>query len=120
MKKTIQYRPIPQKVKLIIKKMESIEVKEKELLTTYNDIISTAPYCQHPPIARETLDNAIKLNKQRATLWNEIRGFVVNSNYETLWQLAIKTKGMATKRWGKETLLDFSTNQIKELWGMKD
>ncbi|GAG30878.1 unnamed protein product, partial [marine sediment metagenome] len=61
------------------------------------------------------LDKIIDLQKQKAEIWNKIRGYIVKPTNKTLWQLAVGSPNLITKTWGKETHLSFYAKDIDKL-----
>ena len=112
---TIQIKKqLPKEVIEGIQKMEQIQIVEDELEQKFQGIKKTSPFGQLPSIIDQVLDQQIIQIKKRSKIWNEIRGFCVTGTYGTLWQLAISSK-LCVKQWGDEDILQFTTQQLKQI-----
>lgn len=89
-----------------IQKIELLDIKQRKFEREADMILSTAAFCQAPPVYHSTLDKVIEITKRKAKIWNSIRNYIVPKTGKTLWQMAVKSI-LPIAMFGKEEHLDF-------------
>jgi len=98
-----------------IAKIKRLDVKQRELQTEADLILSTSAVGQAPPVYHRAVDKAIEVTKQKAKIWNEeIRNKVIPETGRTYWQTAIEAR-LPTVDLGKEKHLDFFAENIEAM-----
>lgn len=108
-----------------LKKWGRLDVKQKQISQDLDCIYKTSAMGQAPPIYHKTVDKLLKIEQEKAVIWNEIRGFIVpDTNYQTLWQLALqydkdhKFAYYDVHHWGTEGHVGFTVADIEKLYYM--
>lgn len=105
---------IPTEVQRGIARIRTLDKKERALQRQADDILSTSPVGQAPPVYHRTLDKAIAITKEKAKVWNKIRNYAIPGTGQTLWQAAIVNR-LPTVNYGDEKHLDFYADDIDKL-----
>lgn len=100
---------IHEKVANGLKRIEKLDVKQKEYSDEADAILKTSGVGQAPPPFYKALDKAVEIMKKKAKIWNEIRHYLICG--KTLWQLAIKNN-LSVHFYGEEEMLDFTARDI--------
>lgn len=108
-----------------LKKWGKLDAKQKELSFQLDAIYKTSAVGQAPPCFHTTADKLLKVEQDKALIWNEIRGFIIpGTNYVTLWQMAIKHDKVNNEvyynvnLWGKEEHVGFTVQDIEKLYSI--
>ena len=99
-----------QEINLLIELEDKKENLEKELKA----IQKSSPFCQLPNCYFEVLNEETHIAEQQANIFNEIRGFIINDRFMTIWQFCI-SKNMPVKNFGKENILNLSKEDLLKL-----
>lgn len=102
-------------IEKVIQRIEKLDIKEKEYSDEASSILKTAPMGQAPDVYGRTLDKGIKIQEEKAKLWNDIRSKIIPTINKTLWQAAIE-KQLDVVRYGEETHLKISAEDIRQLF----
>ena len=113
--KVVSEGVIPKDIEQVIAKIRKLDVEQRKLQTTADQILSSSGVGQAPPVYHSTLDKTIKITKKKAELWNTIRGKIIPGIGRTLWQQAIK-ETLPTVNFGMEEHLDFFAEDIEKLF----
>jgi len=106
---------IPKNIEKSIKKIATIDKKQKALAFEANAIIESSAVGQPPPVLGRTLDKINNLQKQKAKIWNdEIRNKIIPGTNNTFWQMAVKSN-LVVNTFGKEEYLKFYAEDIRKL-----
>lgn len=96
-----------------IERIRKLDVKQRELEKSADQILGTSGVGQAPPVYHRELEKIIEIQKKKAEIWNAIRGSIVEPSGKTLWQLAVEKYPVT--RFGKEEALGIYAKDIDKL-----
>ena len=102
-------------IEKIIQRIEKLDIKEKKYSNDADGIQSVSAGFQLPDVFYTTLNKGIKIQEEKAKLWNGIRSKIILTTNKTLWQAAIDKK-LDVVRYGEETHLKISAEDIRQLF----
>lgn len=106
-----------------LKKWLKLDDTQEQLSQDVDAIYRTSAVGQAPLIYHEKLEKLLKVQNEKAVIWNEIRSFIIpDSNDNTLWQAALKADEKMKLAYydvhyfGKEEHIGFTVNDIEKLY----
>lgn len=106
-----------------LKKWAKLDDEQEQLSQDVDAIYRTSAVGQAPMIYHEKLEKLLKVQKEKAMIWNDIRGFIIpDSNCTTLWQAALKSDKEQKLAYydvhyfGKEEHIGFTIEDIEKLY----
>ena len=110
-----------------LKKWEKLDAKQKKISIEADGIFQTSAVGQAPPCYHRTLDKILKIEQEKAVIWNEIRGFIVpETKFKSLWEMALqwdKDHNLAyydVHHFGEENHVSFTVQDIEKLYCVKE